>query len=242
MNAQRATKYFAPRMYYFFMEQVKNSPLLPRDVMTMMLYNRLYAFDLTDGRTFWPMPALFDISDALDVISNIPGHQLVRGDKFWTSTPGPGPGPASKWTIAYDLVITSYQEYADFTNLQPFNEFMIYLQGVTASANRRRQFQLSTDNGTTFYNSSGNYQHVNSNGDVTNTASVTMHQATGTAAKTCCARISCNNSPISKPIQVMNENIGMHQFLASTDPINAIRVGLSGPGGMTGGRILIMGR
>lgn len=80
---QRMAAYLAPGVLAYIHKAVDNSPLLPRDVVTMMLYNRWMAFDLEDGRTLWPMTARTDISEALDIITKEIGDYLVRTSTGW---------------------------------------------------------------------------------------------------------------------------------------------------------------
>lgn len=76
-------------------KSVENSPLLPRDALTMMLSARLMAFILPDGRILWPMTARNDVSEALDVLGDAQeGDQLIRGKDSWTLTQGQGGGGA----------------------------------------------------------------------------------------------------------------------------------------------------
>lgn len=80
---QRMAAYLAPGVLAYIHKAVGNSPLLPRDVVTMMLYNRWMAFDLEDGRTLWPMVAYNDVSEALDVLTKEVGDYLVRTAGGW---------------------------------------------------------------------------------------------------------------------------------------------------------------
>lgn len=80
---QKMAAYLAPGVLAYIHKAVDNSPLLPRDVVTMMLYNRWMAFDLEDGRTIWPMTARTDVSEALDILTKEVGDYLVRTSAGW---------------------------------------------------------------------------------------------------------------------------------------------------------------
>mgnify|MGYP003580209904 CR=1 FL=1 len=80
---QKAAAYLAPGALEYIHKATKNSPLLVRDVVTMQLYNRWMTFQLEDGREIWPMPAYYDVSEALDVLTNIVGDYLVRTEQGW---------------------------------------------------------------------------------------------------------------------------------------------------------------
>lgn len=80
---QKMAVWFAPDLLLYIYKATKNSPLLVRDIVTMQLFNRWIAFDLEDGRTLWPMPARNDVSDALDILTNVVGDFLIRGATGW---------------------------------------------------------------------------------------------------------------------------------------------------------------
>lgn len=62
---------------------VAGTPLLPRDLMMQILYGRLFAVKLPDGRRIYPMAARQDISESLDILGQVPGMILIRGEDFW---------------------------------------------------------------------------------------------------------------------------------------------------------------
>ncbi len=82
-QAQWATKYMDPKMLVSFKEATAGTPLLPRDMATMMFAGRLFMFDMLDGRKIYSVQVLKDVSESLDVISQTPGFQLVRGPVYW---------------------------------------------------------------------------------------------------------------------------------------------------------------
>lgn len=82
-QAQRACKFMAPQIVQKFTDATANTPLLPRDLLTSILYNRLAAFVLDDGKVIWPMPAMIDVSQALDTLGATTGGLLARGSQYW---------------------------------------------------------------------------------------------------------------------------------------------------------------
>lgn len=105
-QAQWATKFMPAEMYWQIAEAVKGTPLLPRDILTMMMAGRLLAFTLPNGRTIWSEAVANDVTTALDVISDVPGAMLVRGQDHWQAIlPGAdgliltskGPGQIPEW-------------------------------------------------------------------------------------------------------------------------------------------------
>lgn len=90
---QKAMPYVAPNFYQTMVDGTRNSPLLPRDVFTMIMNARMYAFILPDGRTLWPVAGRTDVSESLDVLGNAQqGDTLVRGPDFWEVTSASGGG------------------------------------------------------------------------------------------------------------------------------------------------------
>lgn len=98
--AQIATKYFDTRLYLDAVNAVAGTPLLPRDIMTMQLFNRLAMFYTDAGEEFWPMPAVLDVSSALDVLARQPGQMLARGDTLWGPWNGPDEAQMQAWLAA----------------------------------------------------------------------------------------------------------------------------------------------
>jgi len=86
-QAQWATKYMDPKMLISFKEATAGTPLLPRDMATMMFAGRLFMIDMLDGRKLYSVQVLRDVSESLDVISQTPGHQLIRGPTYWEGVP-----------------------------------------------------------------------------------------------------------------------------------------------------------
>lgn len=242
MLAQRMTKYMAPRMYQEMMKQVEGSPLLPRDVMTMMLYNRLYAFVLPSGRILWPMPAYYDVSETLDVITNTPGETIVRGVDGWEPVASPGPQLATRWNVLQDVTIAAATPSVIATNAGPWNEFLILALGVTASVTGLRSVNLSTDNGASFYTTPGNYLLITDTGTSSASGGANLHNTNATAARYGMMHITGNNSGAPPILACVNTGSQPRLFVASPLPINAIRVNNNLGGNLTGGRVVILGR
>lgn len=106
-QAQRLFSYTTPEQQTVFRELSKNSPYLPRDYWTAMLYGRLaYWRDSETGKVVYPMAAREEVSRSLDTISQTPGAMLYRTNNLWAEvSPGAlgdvltsfGPGAAPQW-------------------------------------------------------------------------------------------------------------------------------------------------
>jgi hypothetical protein len=103
-QANRATKWMAPQIIRDFTEATANTPLLPRDLLVSILYNRLAAFVVQGGKVMFPMPAYTDVSEALDAISQQIGYTIIRGPDGWI-----GVNPASALSPGALLYRTSTQ-------------------------------------------------------------------------------------------------------------------------------------
>jgi hypothetical protein len=119
--SQIAAKYISPQQMVDIMAARAGTPLLPRDVVTSIQFNRFAMFILPDGRRWYPMPAYQDVSECLDTITQTEGEMLIRGTNGWEAQPYVPPsgstGPARAyrnaaatdvtgdgtwWTMAFD--------------------------------------------------------------------------------------------------------------------------------------------
>jgi hypothetical protein len=96
-QASWAIKYMAPEMVKDVMVARQGKPLLPRDMLMMMLSGRLATLTLPSGKRLVPLVAQNDVSESLDFISAVPGMILVRGTDQWESIPAPVPGNVWWW-------------------------------------------------------------------------------------------------------------------------------------------------
>jgi hypothetical protein len=93
-QAQWATKYMDAEMYWQAQQAVQGTPLLPRDVLTMMMSGRLATFVMPDGKQYWSRQVVDSVSESLDVITAVPGTMLFRGPDRWI-----GIGPTIPGTV-----------------------------------------------------------------------------------------------------------------------------------------------
>jgi hypothetical protein len=82
-NVQRVWNYYLPAGQMWMREATGPTPMLPRDMFTMMLYNRLFAVQMLNGKTIYPMPAKLDVERALDAITQTPGQTLIKTPTGW---------------------------------------------------------------------------------------------------------------------------------------------------------------
>lgn len=86
-SAQRSSKYIASDTYRWAINATEKTPLLPRDVLTMMFYGTLFVAIGPDGKTRFPMQFKVQVSQSLDAISQTPGMMLIRGVEQWEPQP-----------------------------------------------------------------------------------------------------------------------------------------------------------
>jgi hypothetical protein len=127
----------------------------------------------------------------------------------------------------------------DFTDLEEYSELLVIGVGLTLSVSGFRTIRLSTDNGATFYSTSGDYQDIATTGVATANAYVASHGTSASAARDIAINI-LNNIP-GAPKICINNQAGYSRFAASTNVVDAIRV-LGTAGNLTAGTIYILGR
>lgn len=84
---QWAWKYLVPDMQTNIMNARKGTPLLPRDIWTMMAAGTFVWFVRPNGRKIFPMQAMQAVSLSLDTLSQVPGSMIIRGPQFWEAVP-----------------------------------------------------------------------------------------------------------------------------------------------------------
>ncbi len=88
-QANHLAKYADPLTQIAAIELTRGTGWYPRDVILKAMRGRLYWFTGADGWRYYPMAAIGDISEALDVLAQSVGSVLVRAADRWR-TPDPG--------------------------------------------------------------------------------------------------------------------------------------------------------
>lgn len=73
--------------------------LMPRDVLIKAAYGQLVTLHLEDGRIYTSMTNYLKVSTNLDLITNLPGKTLIRGQDFWEGIDFPTAG--ANWQYSY---------------------------------------------------------------------------------------------------------------------------------------------
>lgn len=164
--------------------------------------------------------------------------------------PGPqgliGPiGPAgSAASAAWALIGSSAASGAavDFINLSAYNELLVFLKGVTGDSSCIRQLLVSTDNGSTFLNTSGNYVDIDGSGAETNGTVLSLHNTPSASARSMWGILNAFNMGTSyKFWQAGFPTTNLVSYVNTLTALNAIRV-RPHTGNFTGGTIYVLGR
>lgn len=98
-QANKLAKYADGASQARAIEITKNSGMYPRDILLAAMRGRLYIWQDQFGKVWYPMAAIQDISESLDVLAQTVGSVLVRAVDRWR--------PAEPSSPAAGLVLTS---------------------------------------------------------------------------------------------------------------------------------------
>jgi hypothetical protein len=248
-QCQMAARYIAPTIMADFIDARKGTPILPRDILTAMLAQTLIAPILDDGRKLYPMAYKTQVSDALDAITQTEGQTLVRGPEFWEPQPyNPGGGGSAAWSLAGSWTWSSNVPSVVIPDLGGFADLLIFGYNITLAVSGQRILHASTNNGSSWFTTSGNYATIPANGVLANDTSLTaLHATAATAARSGLSLIRGNNLPgVPKLCESLNRQAtdGVQRlFLADlVNPINALRLTGTAGGNITGGSLFVLGR
>lgn len=124
-----------------------------------------------------------------------------------------------------------------------YSELLIIWEDVTKSASAQMSFRFSTDGGSSYMSTSGNYRWISDNGSPTNATNIPFSNESTTAARSGQQHLTSNIDAVPHAIingrpaglQAIGEVIGN-----SMDFINGVSV-ILGSGNFTGGKITVLG-
>ncbi len=162
-------------------EMTKDSGLYPRDVMLQAMRGRLYIFADQDGMKWYPMAAIQDISDSLDVLAQTVGSVLVRATDRWRAPPpgainqvltNQGAGAPAIWATpaggggvvevelpGTPIVFDGSQSQYDF-DVTGYAGLTISFDDVDLASSGYPLVRCSVDGGTIFKNAGTDYQFI----------------------------------------------------------------------------------
>lgn len=127
-----------------------------------------------------------------------------------------------------------------FTGLGGYSELLLIAVDVTTGSSAFRFVQASTDNGATYYTTSGDYKQMAASGTTVSSGDMSG-QSAGQTTASIMAQISGNLAGSIKLARAVNYSTG---FLANsgmiTNAINAMKLGCTVT--MTGGTVTLYGR
>lgn len=125
-QANKMAQYAPASVQMAHRKLVEGTGLLPRDMMISSMMGRGWQFLVTTGRKRYPVAALQDLSDTLDILGALAGDIIGRGPELWQhvrptdvgqvlTSQGPGVLPAFQaaagggggWTELEDTTLTS---------------------------------------------------------------------------------------------------------------------------------------
>lgn len=172
-----------------------------------------------------------------------PGRDGEDGEDAWPMVvlPSRSSGAASAaWTLLDTRTCTGNAN-EDFLNLSAYNELLVFLSAVTASALGLRTLRVSSDNGSTFLATSGDYASVNTAGSLTNQTAIQFHTTTATSARTAWMMLSNFNTTAPKISRGIDNLINFTIPTAAATALNAIRI-INTAGNLNAGTIYVFGR
>jgi hypothetical protein len=144
------------------------------------------------------------------------------------------------WDFAVDGAVTTITT----GNLLGFTDLKVIMQAVTLSASSWRGIRLSTDGGSTYDATAGNYIDIDTNGAINVAGDVMLygHSTSSASARYCLIDVNClGKTGIPKPFTTSRSG-GGRGIYTGTNPITNARVLNLGAGTFNGGKIWILAK
>lgn len=151
------------------------------------------------------------------------------------------------WTLIYtNAAITNPTSYID-VDVTGYSEVLVTGRAVTSSASGYRTVQVSVDGGTTFYNTTGDYEAISDTGVASGNYIALSHNSRTTAARSFGGTIQGVSTAGIPKLMVNITPILNRWFVASLAPITHIRITVVDNSGtpsipMTGGEVHVLAR
>lgn len=166
----------------------------------------------------------------------------LGGGEAGIAIPGGGGGGSGPWTLINSTTITTPVANVDVVIPSGYTDLLIYIRGVSASALGFRIVSLSVDGGTTFFNTSGDYEIIEPAGTTIANIGCLSH-TTARLGQVSCGGIIHGINTASPRFCENFYGADSRWFVASTLPINAIRVSsVFSAGNLTSGTIHVFAR
>jgi hypothetical protein len=151
-------------------------------------------------------------------------------------------GGGGTWTVVEDFTLSGAIASHD-VNVSAYDSVICVMIDVTAASSSSRGLQVSTDGGTTYRNTSGDYVFFTSAGVKTNNTQVTFHASATTAARGGVVELyGIRQSTAPKVAKTSDATDGIgNLFVQSNAAITNIRY-LTSTGNMNAGRLITYGK
>lgn len=168
--------------------------------------------------------------------SNIPQITVDAKGRV-TSISEVAAGGGSEWTLADSYDFATAANSRDFTGLAGANEILVTLTDITKAANDTVALRVSTNNGSSFFSTSGNYRSIGSTGIASNDTSALVIAGSTTASRVGLARLL--NPAVSGPKIIKADTASTTVYTDfvgdNANDIDAIRIFTPGGNNMNGG-------
>lgn len=151
---------------------------------------------------------------------------------------------ALSWALVDSWTYSAPVTEVDFTGLDTNNEILVFIKGITLGTAGIASLRVSSDNGSTFFSTSGDYNSVSSAGAVAAATMIGLYDTVETSSARSgflqilawnqVADKMCFSSRTDSVFWYMSSNVAV--------ALNALRIVPSAGGNITGGSIYIFGR
>jgi len=236
-QGNKAWKYLSAVQQDTFRNAVEGSPLLPRDLQTAMTFDRLFLFEIEDGRVLYPVKLKREVSEALDTITQTVGQILQRTENGWE---GISFSNAVLWNHVADYSITGGSAQLDFPWPTDAAYVRCIFNAIALSASNQRRLRVSQDGGATYIATSGFYQQMTNNASFTGQTHLNVHQDTVNNART--SVIEFEQWQSDKPFTQINYLSNTYGYVTSlTGPVTNLRL-FPSAGTLTSGTVQVYAR
>lgn len=150
-------------------------------------------------------------------------------------------GTGQTATGIYDFSVDGAKANIDFVGLASYNELLVIARGLSDGTSGVRALYVSVDNGSTFYQTAGDYVTISTAGVEANTSAMAFHSTSATAARSFVGHV-VNMKGTTKFCHTNNSTTNQILFVASASDINAVRVANSAGGNITAGTVHVYAR
>lgn len=148
----------------------------------------------------------------------------------------------SSWALVSSTTISTPVAQVDVIGLAAYSDLLIIGQDITTSSTGIRQIFLSTNNGVSFYTTSGDYVGISADGTANAVTQAAAHTTNSTATRTLVATINGTNIANAPKMVTHSGSTAPRLFVAdNANNVDAIRFN-SSAGNLTGGAIYVFAR